>query len=691
MALVRRYALALGIPMHLSYDFSPSAGAVYQCSAQRSRVRTHRPAQRRIMSHRASLCTAVTAIWIFGSACSSSTSGGSGGSAAKAGSRGLGGNSSGGASGTQSGGADGSGGTTGRGGTGGAESGGSGFGGNQSGGSSAGSGGNRSGGSSAGSGGNQSGGSTAASDGNSGGSGGTNAKGGSSGNGGVSGGGGAGAGGSGSGTGGTSAACTTTSTGTAANTLTVDVDSAQVVIGKEIFGVLMERLARGIQGGLYVGTQSSIPNTNGLRNDIIQGFKDIGVGAIEWPGGGAANTYDWTNTNPSNDMGTDLFMQFISLVGATPILVGKYDASSASSNLKWLTYIQNNANHPDWYVPFFKVGNEAWYAGDTEASYEAKFLPNSDALSPPINGKQLTLIASTGDTVVGSNGQAIPDLVWLDTALTNLGSKIGGVEIHEYIYHHLDMPNLGFTDDQYYGVMNDSNQGQMGPDLDDVIAVLDKRDPDKRIKIIEDEWGVWLEPLSSSDSWLEQGTLMHALASAETLHLFMQRADRIGMAGLAQAVNVIHSLFLTRASDGVLVKTPTFYVWKMFVPHHSSGAKWAPNTLASEKISGNNTTFPVLSAGTTVDSSGHINISLANADLTKTRSIQITLNSSLAGYAVASAQYVTGAAKDTYNDFGKPEQISIQDLPAANYSICQKALNVALPPKSVVMLVLSPQ
>jgi alpha-N-arabinofuranosidase len=661
------------------------------------------------MSHRASLCTIIAASWILGSACSSSRSGGSGGSTAKAGSSGSGGNlsggasgnQSGGASGNQSGGADGSGGTTGRGGSGGDQNGGSGFGGNQSGGSTAGSGGNQSGGSggggnqsggsTAGSGGNQSGGSTAGSGGNSGGSGGTNAKGGSGGNGGGSGGGGAGAGGNGSGTGGTAGACASTSTGTAANTLTVNVDSAQVVISKEIFGVLMERVARSIQGGLYVGTQSTIPNTNGLRNDMIQGFKDIAVGAIEWPGGGAANTYDWTTTNPSNDMGTDLFMQFISLVGATPILVGKYDATSASSNLKWLTYIHNNPSHPDWYVPFFKVGNEAWYAGDTEASYEAKFLPNSDALSPPINGKQVTLIASTGDTVVSSNGQAIEDLVWLDTALKNLGSKIGGVEIHEYIYHHVDMPNLGFTDDQYYGVMNDSNQNQMGPHLDDIIAVLDKRDPDKRIKMIEDEWGVWLEPLSSSDSWLEQGTLMHGLASAETLHLFMQRADRIGMAGLAQAVNVIHSLFLTRASDGVMVKTPTFYVWKMFVPHHSAGAKWAPSTLTSEKISGNNTTFPVLSAGTTVDSSGHVNISLVNVDLTKTRSIQITLNSSRAGYAVSSAQFLTGAAKDTYNDFGKPEQVNIQDLPAANYSICQKGLDVTLPPKSVVMLVLNPQ
>jgi alpha-N-arabinofuranosidase len=618
------------------------------------------------------LSAVIAALWILGSGCSTTKSGGSGGSTATGGSSGAGGNSSGGTSGNQSGG------------SGGNQSGGSGSGGNQSGGNQ--------GGSTAGSGGN--GGATVAkggAGGNGGGSGGAPAKGGSSGNGGGAGGGAGVSGGGVSGTGGTSVTCTSTASGTAANTLAIDVDSAQIAIGKEIFGVLMERLGRDLKGGLYVGSQSTIPNTDGMRKDMLDGFKEIGVGAIEWPGGGAANSYDWTKTSPANDMGTDLFMEFLSLVGATPILVGKYGDGSASSNLQWLTYIHNNTAHPDWTIPYFKVGNEVWYAGDSEASYEPKYLANYDALSTPINGKKLTLVAGTGNTVVSANGQAVMDLVWLDTELKNLGSKMGGIEVHEYIYHPQDVPNVGFTDDQYYSVMNDSNQGRMGPDLEAIIAVLDKYDPDKRIKIIEDEWGVWLKSFDTTDSWFEQGTLMHGLAAAETLHVFMRRADRMGMAGLAQAVNVIHSLFLTRASDNLLVKTPTFYVWKMLLPHHSSGAKWAPNTLTSEKISGNNTTFPVLSAGTTVDSSGHVNISLVNVDLTKTRSIQITLNSNRAAYSVSSAQVLTGAAKDTYNDFGKTEEINAQDLPTSSYSICGKTLNVTLPAKSVAMLVLTPQ
>jgi alpha-L-arabinofuranosidase len=148
---------------------------------------------------------------------------------------------------------------------------------------------------------------------------------------------------------------------------------------------------------------------------------------------------------------------------------------------------------------------------------------------------------------------------------------------------------------------------------------------------------------------------------------------------------------LTDSGNSALVKTPTFYVFKMFLPHHRSGAKWAPSTLTSESITGNSKTFPVLSAGTTIDSLGRVNVSLVNVDLANTRTIQITLNSSIASYSVSTAQIVTGAAKDTYNDFGQAEQVNIQSLAPANYTICGRALNVTLPPKSVVMLVLAPQ
>jgi alpha-N-arabinofuranosidase len=473
--------------------------------------------------------------------------------------------------------------------------------------------------------------------------------------------------------------------GTAPSTLSVDVDSAQTVISNGIFGLLMERLGRDINGGLYVGGNSSTPNTNGMRNDIIDGFKEAGVGMIEWPGGCAANNYNWSPPNPSNDLGTDQYMALSSMLGIEPYLAGAGTASGASANLDWLTYVNDNSDHPDWNVKYFKIGNEVWGCGGNqdEATYETNYLANYEKLSAPINDKKVSLVAGTG---------LIGNMTWLDTELKNIGSKIDAVEVHDYIYHPSDIPCVGFSDNQYYTVVHAANKGQIGPRVEAISALLDKYDADKRIKIFEDEWGDWLEPFNKGDDgWLQQITVMDAISTAEQLHVFMEHADRVQMAGLAQAINVIHSLFLTRKSDGVLVKTPAFYVFKLFLPHHASTAKWAPNTLMSEDIHANGTMFPVISAGSTVDSEGRVNISLANVDLTNTRPIEITLNSLKSSYIVSSAQVVTGPAKDTYNDFGQLEKVNIQDLDASSCSVSGKSIQVTLPSKSVVMLVLTPQ
>jgi alpha-N-arabinofuranosidase len=521
-----------------------------------------------------------------------------------------------------------------------------------------------------------------------GGAGGTAAKGGSSGNGGsVSSGGSAGGTGGGTAAGGstgTAISCTGTASATAANTLTVDVDSAKDVVSDGIFGLLMERLGKNWAGGVWVGTSSTIPNTDGMRNDVIDGFKEAGVGMIEWPGGCAAGGYNWSsNKNPSNDVGTDRYMKLCQLLGIQPLIVGPGTSAAAANNLAWVTYINQNSAHADWTLQYFKVGNEVWGCGGNqdEATYETNYLANYDKLSAPVNGKKLKIIASTG---------LIGNWTWFDAEIKNLVGKIDGVEIHDYIYHPTDIPCVGFTDNQYYDVVNSANAGQIGPRIDRILQTLDQYDANKTIKIYEDEWGDWLEPFDkASDGWLQQGTVMDAISAAETLHLFIKHADRFQMAGLAQGVNVIHSLMLTK--DSALVKTPTFYVFKMLLPHHRANAKWAPGTLKSENITGNSKSFPVLSTVSSVDDQGHVNVSLANVDLVNSRTIQITLSGGKSAYDLTTAQIVTGPAKDSYNDFGKAETVNIQSFDASKCSLSGKTLQVTLPPKSVVMVVLTPK
>lgn len=486
--------------------------------------------------------------------------------------------------------------------------------------------------------------------------------------------------------------------GSAPNTLAVNVDAAATVIPKEIFGVLLEILGNNINNGIFVGPTSTIPNTRGIRNDIIEGFKEAGIGAMQWPGGCAANNYNWEpNLNPLNTMGTDLFMDFAQMIGAEPYLVGRPAPEFAESNRRWVEYINDNPDHPEWAVKYFKVGNEVWGCGGNlghEAAglttYESWYDANYNVLSAPINGKDLFLVGATaGIWTVNPNTD---NWLTLMTQPNGIVSRMDGIEVHDYLYFPeasgTPIPNVGFSDDQYYDIVRRADEGQIAPRLRDIDSILDRADPEGRTKVMLDEWGDWLVEFDPADTWLQKGTLMDAISAGIHLNVFMEHADRVLMAGLAQSTNVIHSLFLTNTAAGGtdLVKTPTFYTFKMYLPHHVNGAAWAPHTLSSESVTGNGQTLSVLSAGTTVDADGAVNVSLVNVDLVNSRSIDITLDSEWAAYGVSSAQVITGAEKDTYNDFGQAEAVNMQPLDAAAYQACGRRLSLVLPPKSVAML-----
>jgi alpha-N-arabinofuranosidase len=481
--------------------------------------------------------------------------------------------------------------------------------------------------------------------------------------------------------------------GSSQSTVTFNVTGATTVIPKEIFGVLMERLGRQWNGtgAIWVGTGSSIPNTNGMRTDVINGFIECGVGSAEWPGGCAANGYNWNPPNPSNDVGTDRFMQFCQLIGCEPVLCGPGYSTSASSNLAWVTYINNNSTHPEWNLKYFKIGNEVWGCGgsQSEATYESNYTANYNVLRNSINGKRPALIA--GNACEGTWN-------WLPTMLSHLASSIDEVEFHDYNYYPGSIDCTNPTNADYWQMIYESNIGQIRPHLEtNIIPYLDQYDPGKRIKMCIDEYGDWLSNLG--DGWMQQNTVMNAVSAGEVLHVYTSHADRVQVVCLAQAVNVIHSLININTSLQ-FVKTPTFYVYKLLKPHHTNGAKLVPITASSIQTTTQTTrssgsrTMPVLTTVASVDNHDTVNISFTNADLTATRSVTVTVTSSgtIGTYVVRSAQVVTGSALNSCNNFGAAESVNIQTLNATTYpySIGGKALTLTLPSKSVVMFRLQP-
>jgi alpha-L-arabinofuranosidase len=81
---------------------------------------------------------------------------------------------------------------------------------------------------------------------------------------------------------------------TSQTTIFLNVDQGRHTINKNIYGHFAEHLGRCIYDGFYVGEDNTkIPNTKGVRNDVVQALRDLKVPLLRWPGGCFADTYHW--------------------------------------------------------------------------------------------------------------------------------------------------------------------------------------------------------------------------------------------------------------------------------------------------------------------------------------------------------------------------------------------------------------
>jgi len=59
--------------------------------------------------------------------------------------------------------------------------------------------------------------------------------------------------------------------------LSIDASKTGAKIDRNIFGQFAEHLGHGIYEGIWVGPDSKIPNTRGIRNDVVGALKAIKV------------------------------------------------------------------------------------------------------------------------------------------------------------------------------------------------------------------------------------------------------------------------------------------------------------------------------------------------------------------------------------------------------------------------------
>ena len=112
-----------------------------------------------------------------------------------------------------------------------------------------------------------------------------------------------------------------------------------------------------------------------------------------------------------------------------------------------------------------------------------------------------------------------------------------------------------------------------------------------------------------------------AILAGSTLNIFHNHADRVRMANLAQAINVLQSVILTKGEKMIL--TPTYHVMEMYSVHQD--ATLLPIDIKSDNYEVGKYKLPAVSVSASRDKAGKTHISLVNIDMNKPQKISVSL------------------------------------------------------------------
>ncbi len=485
-------------------------------------------------------------------------------------------------------------------------------------------------------------------------------------------------------------------------TIQVHPEQGKQVISKHIYGQFAEHLGSCIYGGLWVGEGSSIPNTNGYRNDVLEALKKLQIPNLRWPGGCFADEYHWmdgigprenrpkmVNNNwggvvEDNSFGTHEFLNLCELLECEPYVSGNVGSGTVEEIAKWVEYMTSDGDSPmanlrrkngrekPWKIKYLGVGNESWGCGGSmRPEYYADLYRRYSTYCRNFDDNKLFKIAS---------GASDYDYNWTEVLMKNVGNRMNGLSLHYYTvkgWKGSKGSATDFTNDDYYWTMGKCLE--IEEVIQKHIAIMDKYDKDKRIGLMVDEWGTWwdTEPGTNPGFLYQQNSMRDAFVAALSLNVFNKYTDRIQMANIAQIVNVLQSMILTK--DNKMALTPTYHVFEMYRVHQD--ATYLPLDITSDtKVTGK-WTVPVVSASAS-QKNGVTHITLANIDLDSERNIKLNLS----GLKIKSAtgRILTSKNITDCNTFEKPELVKPQQFNGAK--VVNGELVIQLPAKSIVVL-----
>jgi alpha-N-arabinofuranosidase len=483
--------------------------------------------------------------------------------------------------------------------------------------------------------------------------------------------------------------------------LTVKVQDRLGVINPNIYGSFAEHLGRCIYGGLWVGPESKIPNVDGLRLEAVEALRELQLPVLRWPGGCFADNYHWQwgigpreqrpprhnlwwKQPEPNAFGTDEFMHLCELVGCRPYICLNVGSGSVEEALGWVEYCnssqetyytrlrRDNGREQPYGVRYWGVGNENWGCGGhmTPEQYAAEYR------------KYATYLRAMDDTVAG--GLFLVACGYHDTwnrrllaALQDVLSLVDGLSLHLYVGAY-SKSATEFSDGEHYRLMGDVLD--MEAAVRRTKLLLQEFAPQRPPAIVVDEWGTWYGEATVPAGLYQQNALRDALFTACALNMFNRHCDAVAMTNMAQTVNVLQSVLLTRGPQ--LIRTPTYWVYWMYRPHMGASAVRCQLEPQETVTDSQGRAVPCLSASASLSSEARqLFVTVANIHLSETAEVTVQAEGAKLG-GRAKGQLLTAADVRAHNDFDAPDRVRPQEI---SFS-ARRQLTLALPPAAVLAI-----
>ena len=490
------------------------------------------------------------------------------------------------------------------------------------------------------------------------------------------------------------------------HTVVIQTEAEGPRIERNLYGHFAEHLGGCVYGGIWVGDDSPIPNTRGIRKDVVEALRRLAPPVLRWPGGCFADEYHWmdgigpraerpamVNTHwgmgtESNAFGTHEFLDLCAQIGAAPYVCGNVGSGTVREMQQWVEYITHGGTGPmadlrrrhgraePWGLPYFGVGNENWgCGGNMRAEAYADIYRRYQTYVRDFEGNHVFKIAC---------GPNAGDTHWTEVLMREATRHMDGLALHYYTGPGgtpaaVSRSATAFGQAEWVATLRNALR------LETLIArhaeIMDRYDPGRRVALVVDEWGTWYD--SDPDAppgygLFQQNTLRDALVAARTLHTFHRHAARVRMANIAQTVNVLQAMILTRGAQMLL--TPTYHVFEMYRVHQ--GAEALPTTVQSAGYGAGGADIPVLDASASRDAEKRVHLSLCNAHPTEEIRVECRLDGP--SPTAATARVLTGDRPSAHNTFGAPD--SVRPRPLQTLGLSGGRLDVALPPAAVAVV-----